>query len=242
MKPQDFRALDPSRFAPFDGYPQEVEFGPPMTEAQIESVEREIGYRLPLDCREAMRCFSSVSAAWGDFYMSGSPSHSDPRIVPKAFWFGPDGLGNCWVVDIASSTEERSNIFFWCHDPPIYGFQASGFEELWDQAAQFLLTGMSPLERTQTDMSIYQDESMFVSRSQALQSPDTAAFAQSLDDSWSFVDLRGRCFGTGFNWINVARDLEGVRRHGDELIFAVQRPQPKKKGGFLAKLFTSKKN
>jgi hypothetical protein len=74
-----------------------------------------------------------------------------------------------------------------------------------------------------------------VSRSAALEAPDASlrAFAKTLTDEWSIIDLRTAMTGAGFAWGRSAHP-DGLRRHGEERLFACA--TPKRRTGIISRL------
>ena len=60
------------------------------------------------------------------------------------------------------------------------------------------------------------------------------AFAEELDERWTFVDLRAPEIGMGFSWGRYGWRTE-IRRHGFERLFAYAPPE--RKPGLLSRLF-----
>jgi hypothetical protein len=72
----------------------------------------------------------------------------------------------------------------------------------------------------------------------ALASPDEGvrAFAGTLDEAWTIVDLRAADLGAGFSWGRFGGwPRPRLRRYGDARLFAYAKPEPKP--GWFSRLF-----
>lgn len=65
--------------------------------------------------------------------------------------------------------------------------------------------------------------------------PVIKTFAEKTGDGFQFVDLRRAAVGDGFSWGRVDDPDTDLLRDGNNLMFAIRKPKPKKP--FLRRLF-----
>ena len=92
------------------------------------------------------------------------------ELFPHGLPLAHDGLGNSWIVDVTTESHSWGPIFCSSHDAPVIVYQT--------------------------------DNPGVLSFSRCIHSsdPDLKTFAESLDETWQFVDLRKPVIGDGFSW------------------------------------------
>jgi hypothetical protein len=148
------------------------------------------------------------------------------EIFPHALALAHDGYGNYWIADLQPHSLGWAPIYFVCHDPAVIAFQSSSLEHF---VAEILRFANPPHEseldtvHEQVAMEIWQNNRGTLPVDKASSSEDDVlrAFARSLDDSFSIIDLRAARVGDGFSWGRYGPQTK-VIRHGPEPIFAYQ--------------------
>ncbi len=150
-----------------------------------------------------------------------------------------DHAGNFWVVDCTATPEAEAAVFFACHDPPVLLWPCRGMATFLRELRQkFASPERSALDEMHDEHvhRVWRTRPATLSRSAALHGPDDAlrAFANSLTDEWSIIDVRTATPGTGLAWGRCGFPA-GRRRHGEERLFACAAPA--RRTGLLSRLF-----
>jgi len=213
-------------------------FRPGVGKAKIDGIERELGVNLPLDFKELLAQCSGVDGLPIDIDFTGEEfSVGLEEIMPHSLPFASDGCGNHWCVDIQTTQESESTIYWFPHDPPTLLFQCKGvatfLEELIKTGKK---GGGSALEAIQEDsfFNVWNKNPGVMTREEALQGgPLLAKFAESLGSEYVFIDLTDPEVGMGFSWGRFGPETD-CKRFGDHRIFAYARPE--KKPGLFKRL------
>jgi cell wall assembly regulator SMI1 len=225
---------------------------PGLSDAEIAEAEARLATSFPPDVVDLLRFSRGFklrdrrfyeagpdegggTAAFVDRDWTGYPgwaSEPGDRRVPRGLEILSDICGNPWVVDIDASGRWGS-VFYVSHDPPIIMYQARDL-------AEFLLEFFLYFTEREKSRWINPDENSFrrvplLRASDLRNSGDAAlrAFAGALEDADLLADLRARMIGGGFAWDHFGPGT-GVRRHGQDLLFALIRPR---RIGFFRSLF-----
>ena len=149
------------------------------------------------------------------------------EIFPHAIVLAGDGFGNFWVVDLTSESRSWGPIFYACHDAPVIVYQSEGLLRFVEEAIRF---GNKPwkseIDEVHEELSsrIWRDHPgvLTFERCLAIGDPELRVFAESLDHTWQFIDLRNPKLGDGFSWGRYgAKTLN--KRFGEKRIFAYQK-------------------
>ena len=149
------------------------------------------------------------------------------KVFPHAVELANDGAGNYWVVDLTKGSECWGPIFFACHDAPVIVYQA---DDLLHFVREVVREGSRPWRseigdvRSRFSDQIWNDNPGVLSFSHCVNGSDQElkSFAESLDETWLFVDLRNPVLGDGFSWGRYGPKTN-VQRFGDKRIFAYQK-------------------
>jgi len=149
------------------------------------------------------------------------------EIFPHAVTLAADGFGNYWLVDLTSSSRAWAPIFYACHDAPVIVYQTDSLLHFVLEAIRF---GNKPWKSEIDDVHeglsarIWRENPGVLSFERCVSSgdPDLKSFAQSLDQTWEFIDLRKPKLGDGFSWGRYGPKAVN-RRFGDKLVFAYQK-------------------
>jgi hypothetical protein len=212
---------------------------PGLDTAAIVGIADRTGAPLPADLRALLGACAGISGLELEIDFTGGLSFEMVEIFPHGLPIMADGQGNFWVIDCVSRPEAEAAIFFACHDPPVMLWQGRGLAGfLRELVAWHTPPNASLLVDVAQDAlhDVWGTNPGGLTHAAALASPDAAigAFAATLDDGWTVVDLRGEKPGFGFSWGRFGPRTR-VRRHGDDRLFAIARPEPRP--GLLSRLF-----
>jgi hypothetical protein len=203
---------------------------PPISETALTEFERSLPGPLPNEIRELLLFttgFDQTEFEWVSFEGKGRELWSAETVgLPDALPMCFDGYGNCWAIDVHKDGS-WNDVFFLCHDPPCVFRQ---FSSLYDSVRTFLEQDINP--KPKQDDWPYNEVKMGpgAAQSQALDSNDSKIreFAKTLQEDFHIFDLREGSAINTFEWYLESE----IKRFGEENIFAVQDPKPKK--GFWA--------
>jgi hypothetical protein len=208
---------------------------PPATESEIAAVAAKAGGSLPSELHSLLLyCQGFAGIMECDF--TGRLFFELAEIFPHGLPIVADGFGNFWVIDLLGNDSQETAVFYACHDPPVIVYQADSLGRFVEQLIQF---GKHQLNSTIDDvherhaMNIWKNNPSVLSWEAASGGDQQlGAFAQTLDQSYQFVDLRHPEVGHGFSWGRYGADT-AVKRFGLQRIFAYQ----KKELTWLQKVF-----
>jgi hypothetical protein len=149
------------------------------------------------------------------------------EIFPHAVTLAADGFGNFWVVDLTSESRAWAPIFYACHDPPVIVFQTDSLLDFVKEAIRF---GNKPWKSEIDDVHeglstrIWRENPNVLSFDDCVHSgdPDLHTFAESLDQTWEFIDLRNPILGEGFAWGRYGAKTAN-RRFREKRVFACKK-------------------
>jgi hypothetical protein len=212
---------------------------PGLDAATIDAVELRLGAPLPTDLRALLGvCHGVRGLAW-EIDFTGSLSFEMDHVFPHGLPIAGDHTGNFWVVDCTATPEAEAAVFFACHDPPVMLWQCRGIATfLRELRLKFGSTNPSSLDDVYEDRlhRVWATNPGTLSRSAALDAPDDTlrAFATSLTDEWSIIDVRAATPGMGFSWGRHGSRTR-LRRYGEERLFACAAPE--RRTSVLSRLF-----
>ena len=127
------------------------------------------------------------------------------ELFPHGLPLAHDGLGNSWIVDVTTESHSWGPIFCSSHDAPVIVYQTDNLLHFIQEVGR---GGNRPWKRAVDDVwrrfnnLIWTDNPGVLSFSRCIHSsdPDLKTFAESLDETWQFVDLRKPVIGDGFSW------------------------------------------
>jgi hypothetical protein len=213
-----------------DGASDEFKLLPPLSEQELASLCSNIPCPLPPDILELLtfaRGFDGTRLEEVRFADPDSASEVLGEIFPHAISLANDGAGNFWIVDLTKDSKSWGPIFFACHDAPVIVYQA---DNLLQFVQEVVRGGNRPWKSEVDDVSerftnlIWSDNPGVLSHAHCLLSADQdlKAFAESIDETWQFVDLRNPVRGDGFSWGRYG-PTTAVKRFGEKRIFAYQK-------------------
>jgi cell wall assembly regulator SMI1 len=221
-----------------DGNETTIALAPPLSAAELVTLEASIPCALPPDARELLsfaRGFDGGPLESLDFAGVDEPIFDE--VSPCALPIAHDGFGNFWVVDLTSDSTHWGPVVYICHDPPVVVHQC---DDIATFIADVLRLAESPWDGPVDDvhekhsMRIWRQNPHAVSRDVVLghDSADTAdvkppdavlrAFAERLTSEHFITDRRDAKTGDGFSWGRFGPQTP-VTRAGNDRIFAVQR-------------------
>ena len=224
-----------------DGETVTFDLLPPLSDAEIDEFAKTLPCPLPDGVRELLsycRGFEGSVADVVDF-TGQSFLFEHEAIFPHGVPTASDGFGNFWVVDLTAQSTDFGPVYFACHDAPIILYQSASLR---DFLTELFRAGTPPHQSLVDDVHedrlfrVWRKNPGVISHSDCMRSSDSelAAFAGSLDSSWSVVDLRGATPGMGFSWGRYGPRTR-LKRHGSLAIFAYSRPE-----GILKRLLGKK--
>ena len=213
-----------------DGLEDHLKLLPGLTEDQLMKLERSLPCPIPQDIRELLLLTNGFNVGGG----LDEISFSDPfwafgmeETFPHAMPLCADGFGNYWIVDLTSESHSWAPIFYVCHDPAVVVFQTDSLLHFVEEAIRF---GNEPWRSELDDVHekfsnrIWRENPKVLEHAQCLADgdPDLRTFAQPLDETWQFIDLRGPNLGDGFSWGRYGPKTIN-KRYGEKRIFAYQK-------------------
>lgn len=224
-----------------DGDPYRIEAGPPLSLTEISSLEAQAGAPLPADLVEVLGFCSGLTGPLAEpIDFTGQLLGQElPDDTSRVLHIALDGFGNSWAIDLAGHREERSHVWFSCHDAPVLLVQSHSLADFITELAALGRQGEeSKINLVHDDriFRVWQSNPGLISYEQALASGDAviAGFARDhLDATFAICDLREAPVGMGFAWGRHGPQTI-VQRAGPERVFATA---PKPRTGFMKKLF-----
>ncbi len=209
---------------------------PPLNDQELSAFEASLPCALPEDMRELLRFASGLDGAGcrlSDRFEIDEVRFADVRgfgfedVFPHAKELAVDGCGNSWVIDLTSESKAFAPIFFSCHDPPVIVYQT---DSLLHFIREVVRGSNPPWESEIADVDrklarrIWRENPCAMSHSQCLANGDheLKTFAESLDETWEFIDLRTPKLGDGYSWGRYGSKT-GNKRYGNKRIFACQK-------------------
>lgn len=227
-----FQAIKGRRFNDEDDEAYELLLLPPMSDAEIAALEKQLPCPIPADIRAALKVTRGFENGPLDvFEISGMlvGGFGMEEIFPHPFPIAHDGFGNYWVVDLLPTSTSWGPIYYACHDAPVVHYQCANVEEFFDAVLEMMeppYKGPLDFVHGEANHTVWSKESNTIERAAALRSPDpeVRAFAETLADEWLIVDLRKPKVGDGFVW-GRAKSPDDIKRWKTLPIFAYK---PKK--------------
>lgn len=218
------RVAATSRLVDEDGHAVPLELLPGLSGTEIATVQDEYPVPLPDELVRLMEFTSGAPALLGLDLTGRSHSIEISELLPAGHPLAADGFGNFWMLDLTPDTTDVAPVFFACHDAPVLLYQAPDLASFVDQ----LVRCYEPPHRSLIDdvhedrlFHVWRDRPGAVPQPEAAVSPDAALreFAETLDASWTIVDLRRREVGMGVAWGRHGPRTR-LARHGWDRIFA----------------------
>ncbi len=117
-----------NKFFSEDGDPIESSLLPGMTQKELDALEKDIGFSLPMATRELLEFSRGIQEAHllEEIDFSGHKLKHFYITDPKKEYrvIGGDGAGNEWLYDFDSSSSDLGPIYYYMHEGPIVVFQA----------------------------------------------------------------------------------------------------------------------
>jgi hypothetical protein len=209
---------------------------PPLTEQEISAFEASLPCALPEQMRELLRFasgFKGTACRLGHRFAIEEIRFADINgfgledVFPNGKELAVDGCGNSWVVDLTSESKAFAPIFFSCHDPPVLVYQT---DSLLHFVREMVRGSSAPWNSQIAEVHqslatrIWRENPCAMSRSRCRASGDDEqkAFAESLDETWEFIDLRHPKIGDGYSWGKYGPKTVN-KRYGNKRIFACQK-------------------
>lgn len=222
-----------------DGNAVVLELAPALSPAEIEDLEAEIGLPLPQELQSVLELTGGINGTIDQVDFTGrNLAFGQDEFFPNGLPIAHDGFGNFWVLDVAPGDTETAPVFFACHDAPVLLYQSPNLEHfLRELFRMFIPPHTSLVNDVHEDrlFNVWGKNPGTIDHATALSGDDDLrAFAEELDERYTFVDLRSPEIGMGFSWGRHGPRTE-VRRHGYARLFAYAPPE--KKPGLFSRLF-----
>jgi len=236
---EHIKAARQARLVDEDGGPVTIELAAPLTSAQIDTLQKQLGQPLPQELRGLLAVCPGIDGCLAGIDFTGATmSFSHEEIFPNGLPIAADGYGNFWVLDITPQTPRVAPVFFAGHDPPVILYQSPDIASF---LAEVFRMYAPPHESLVDDVhedrlfDVWRKNPGVVDQATASASSDAAlrALASGLPGNFQIVDLRSVDPGMGFSWGRYGPRTD-IRRHGCERIFGYAKPP---RAGLFAKLF-----
>ncbi len=214
-----------------DSNPVELVTLAPLTEQEIADVAGRVRTPLPAELIQLLRRYGGLEGVLQQVDFSGRTidGFESEEIFPHGLPIAHDGCGNFWVLDLTPETPDTAPVYFACHDAPVILYQSPNLAHF---VRELVLMNVPP-HRSAVD-DVHEDRLFHVWRKNpgtmtlaaALASTDPVlhAFASTLNENFTLVDLRDPKVGMGFSWGRYGPQTI-VRRHGKVPIFAYAAPK-----------------
>jgi hypothetical protein len=211
-----------------DGIEDRFVLMPPLEEPELAAFEASLPCPLPGDIGEVLRFARGFDGILGGVsFADPSAAFGMKEIFPHPVTLAGDGFGNFWVVDLPRESRSWGPIFYASHDAPVIVYQTDSLLHFVEEVICF---GNKPWKGEIDDVherlsdGIWRENPGLLTFAQCIQSDDSEirVFAESLDETWEFIDLRKPKLGDGFSWGRYGPKT-AIRRFREERIFADQR-------------------
>jgi hypothetical protein len=214
-----------------DGNTVELGLAPPLSDAELEELAERVGIAIPAELEQLLRRCRGLDGLLEQVDFSGETldGFGLEGVFPHPLPIAHDGFGNYWVLDLASGTSRAAPVYFACHDAPVLLYQGPDLAHFTRELIRMNVPPhASAIDDVHEDrlFEVWRKNPGTVSRAEALASSDRElrAFAETLDDRFTVVDLRDAKVGMGFSWgRHGPRTI--VRRHGSLPVFASAPPE-----------------
>ena len=198
---------------------------------EIDSLEHTLPAPLPADVRELLQSTRGYANGPIELSLDGiEGGFGLDEVFPCPHAIAHDGAGNFWVVDMLPHSSGWSPIYYACHDPPVIVYQSDSLEHFIDEWLRLATPPhASALRDVHEDIvhRIWREHPGAVPAASVRDAadPELRAFAASLPDGSSVIDLRSAATGDGFAWGRYGLRTK-LFRHGEAPLFAYA-PEPK---------------
>lgn len=223
-------------FRDLDGHSGRVELGLPLSPEELDAFQGLQPGPLPDDVRELLG-FARGFTLLGERvdFRGDLPSEFDVPFASGVPVY-TDGYGSFWVVHVHPSTGEWLPVFFASHDPPVVVVQGPDLTDFLEEFFNLLRPGhvstLAAVYRMALDVWSHDRGLRRVAEARQAVDPVLRDFAGSVREDGYVADLRHWAPGSGFAWGRFG-SATVVKRHGPDLLFALERPQ---RDGFLRRL------
>lgn len=225
--------LEHSRGAVFvneDGVEDHFEVLPPLSDQELVQFAASLPCPIPDDVIELLKFARGAKLGGGLQEISFADLSSGfglEEIFPNGVPIAADGFGNYWIVDLTSESTHWGPIFYACHDAPVIVYQTDSLLHFIDESIKF---GHKPWKSEINDVHeqladrIWRENPGVMQFQSCVESADSElrSFAESLDATWEFIDLRNAKLGDGLSWGRYGPKTRN-RRFGNKRIFAYQK-------------------
>ncbi len=237
---QQLLAIKDQTYINGDGDIYKIELLPALNKDEMNAFAAKLpGGHLPEDIRALLEVARGFEfGAFSEVTFTLINHFGFENIFPRSIELAGDGFGNFWILDIDSSGQWDA-VFFVCHDPAVVVRHSNGLAQFLEHVAEFATKGeASELDtiHEKTVFDIWSNDHGFIDQATAAASGDAVlrSFAAGLNANYVIADLRNKPNKSGFAWGKYNSQWDKAIRHGDELLWAVEKTQKK---GLLSRLF-----
>jgi len=215
-----------------------LELLPPLSEDEFRRLEAQVPCPIPEEARDLFRyargfkllhpLLHGAHRRLSSVDLTGLDTEFGlEQVFPHAYSIADDGCGNFWVLDLTHDAKLWGPIFYACHDPGVVVYQAPSVAHFIEE----VLRGSEPPGRSEIHevheeltTRIWLENPGVVTFEQRADShdEDLKIFAQSLDASYEFIDLRAPKLGDGFTWARYGPWTVN-KRFGEKRLFAYKK-------------------
>ena len=205
-----------------------LKLGLSLSLGEMDALERTLPCPIPPDVRDLLQSTRGYSNGPIELSFAGvAGGFGLDEVFPHPHAIAHDGAGNFWVVDLLPHSTGWSPIYYACHDPPVIVYQSDTLEHFVDEWLRLVTPPYASALREMHDdivHRIWRDHPGAVPATSLRDShdPELRAFAATLSDACSVVDLRAAATGDGFAWGRYGPRTK-LFRHGEAPLFAYQR-------------------
>jgi hypothetical protein len=209
-----------------DGLKNSFKLLPPLTEPELTRFAEGLPCPLPQEIHELLRFARGFEGILDGIQFADPVGFGLEDVLPHARTLAGDGCGNFWVVDLTSESQSFGPIFYVCHDPAVVVYQTDGLLHFIQEAVRFgSRSRKSEIDDVHEAFAtrIWRENPGVLSFAQCLVGDsELKSFAESLDESWEFADLRNPKLGDGFSWGRYGPKTAN-KRFGEKRLFARQK-------------------
>jgi hypothetical protein len=227
-------AAESGRLVDGDGHPVRLDLRPGLEPREVAGIQSQFAVPLPRELTRLLACTSGTEALL-DLDLSGDRHSIEAaaELLPAGLPVAADGFGNFWLLDLTPDTVDVAPVFYLSHDAPVLLHQADSLADFLDEAVKTLEPPhASRVEDVHEDRlhQVWRTRPGALTWQQAMSSGDGALrdFAETLDPTWTVVDLRHREVGMGLAW-GAHGPRTRLARHGWERIFGYAPPAPRRR-------------
>ena len=204
------KKLEGAKFVNEDGLEDRFQRRPPLSEEELRTFESSLPCRITEEMQELLQFSRGFDGVLSDGIDFAGVRFGLEGAFPHARELASDGFGNFWVVDMTSDSTSFGPIFYACHDAPVIVYQTDSLLHFLKEVVRFVnRPWKSEIDDVHEKFTtrIWRDNPCIKSFAECVANGDVElkTFAESLDDSWEFADLRYPKLRDGYSGGGMAR-------------------------------------